>query len=358
MPRFPLLALCASLALSLCAPEAALAASKAAKPAPHASAKAGAKAAPGQRLAKARAPASKRSARSVKKLRLAAAGALAAAPLSAGSSMGLGALRDALGLQSNAALVMDASAPGGALFEKNAGARLPIASITKLMTALVALDARPSLSETLSIEEADVDRVKRSSSRLSVGARLSRDEMLRLALMSSENRAAHALSRHYPGGTAAFVAAMNAKAKSLGMADTRYVDPTGLSPENVSTARDLGKLILAAQANPLIAAYSTAPARDVMVGSRKLAYLNTNRLVRDASQGWRIGLQKTGYIMEAGRCLVMQALIEGRPIVMVFLDSKGKLDRFDDAQRVRQWLAARKAAAPQTASIALDRPLY
>lgn len=242
---------------------------------------------------------------------------------------------DSLSLSANAAFVFDPHS-AEVLLSKNAGEVLPIASITKLMTALVVVEAGQDMDEVLTVTEEDIDRIKHTSSRLRIGAKLTRANMLHIALMSSENRAASALGRHYPGGLPAFVAAMNAKAKHLGMTNTRYVEPTGLSSHNVSTANDLAKLVVAAQAHPIIRSYSTNRAYTVTPGGRVLKYRNSNRLV--SSSGWDILLQKTGYIAEAGRCLVMNAVIDGRPIVMVFLDAKGKFARAADASRVRRWL--------------------
>ena len=255
--------------------------------------------------------------------------------LSVGQSIGLHQVYDPLALHSSVALVLDATS-GRVLFEKNTQAVLPIASITKLMTAMVVLEAELPLGELLQITEADVDTEKFTRSRLAVGTRLTRDEMLQLALMSSENRAASALGRHYPGGLPAFVQRMNEKAGELGMTDTRFIEPTGLSSANVSTAVDLAKLVVAASQYPLIRDYSTASSLIVEAGPRLVSYRNTNRLIdRD---DWEIGLQKTGYISEAGNCLVMRTSIDGRPIVLVLLDADGKLSRFGDAQRIRSWL--------------------
>lgn len=244
----------------------------------------------------------------------------------------------ALGLKSNAVMVLDQTTHE-VLFDRNAQAVLPIASLTKLMTSMVLTDAQLPLDESITITEADVDTLKGSSSRLAVGTTLSRGEMLHLALMSSENRAAHALGRTFPGGLDRFVELMNAKAKTLGMGSTRYVDPTGLSPENRSSAKDLAALVAAAYERPLIRELSTSPSYDVDVGSRTLQYRNTNRLV--SNPNWDIGLQKTGYIAEAGRCLVMQATVAGRQLIMVFLDSAGKFTRTADAERVRRWIETR-----------------
>lgn len=255
--------------------------------------------------------------------------------MSAGDIAGLSMTRDTMALASNVALVMDQS-NSEVLFEKNANVTLPIASITKLMTGLVVVEAQQDMNEILEVTDEDIDREKNSSSRLRVGSQLSRANMLHIALMSSENRAASALGRHYPGGIRAFVMAMNAKAKSLGMTGTHYVDSTGLSSNNVASARDLAKLVMAAYRHPILCQYSTDTKYVVEPGGRALQYANSNRLV--ANPDWEIGLQKTGYISEAGRCLVMQANINGRPVVMIFLDSKGKFSRLADAARIRKWL--------------------
>jgi D-alanyl-D-alanine endopeptidase (penicillin-binding protein 7) len=254
---------------------------------------------------------------------------------SIGQAIGLHAVEDPLDLRSSVAMVVDQQT-GETLFSKNAQAVLPIASITKLMTALVVLDANLSLADPVEVSELDIDTEKGSRSRLRPGTRLSRGEMLQLALMSSENRAAHALGRHYPGGMPAFVAAMNAKARQLGMTDTSFVEPTGLSSSNVSNARDLARLVVAAAQYPLVRQFSTANGLTVDTGVRMLNFHNTNRLISNPT--WEIGLQKTGYISEAGSCLVMHTNIDGRPVVMVLLDANGKLSRFGDAERIRQWL--------------------
>ncbi len=251
-----------------------------------------------------------------------------------------------LAVQSASALVLDQST-GAVLYEKNPTAVVPIASITKLMTAMVALDAEPSLSEVLSIGDEDVDTLKGTRSRLKVGTHLSREEMLRLALMSSENRAASALSRHYPGGRDSFVAAMNRKAHALGLSDTRFQDPTGLTAANVSSARDLVKLVDAAQRYPLIREFSTSDEREVDVNGRPQMFRNTNSLVR--SPTWEIGLSKTGYISEAGKCLVMQAWLAGKPTIIVLLDSLGKLTRIGDANRIKRWVESAGLARPPSA---------
>jgi D-alanyl-D-alanine endopeptidase (penicillin-binding protein 7) len=253
-----------------------------------------------------------------------------------GQLAGLRGTDDPLNLRSSVALVVDQDTDE-VLFSKNSDAVLPIASITKLMTALVVLHAGQSLDDELSITQADVDTYKNSSSRLHVGARLTRGEMLHLALMSSENRAAHALGRHYPGGVDAFVSAMNAKAQLIGMHDTRFADPTGLRSDNQATAQDLALLVRASSAEPLIRQLSTDIETAVAVGQRQLQYRNSNALVRDPN--WEIGVQKTGYISEAGRCVVMQAELAGRKLIMVLLDSAGSYARTLDAQRLRAWLA-------------------
>jgi D-alanyl-D-alanine endopeptidase (penicillin-binding protein 7) len=255
--------------------------------------------------------------------------------LSAGEHAGLNLTNDPLGLQSNAALVLDPF-NSEVLFAKNSQEVLPIASITKLMTALVVVEAQQDMAEVLAVSKDDIDKLKNTSSRLRIGSKLTRANMLHIALMSSENRAASALGRHYPGGVNAFVTAMNAKAKTLGMTDTHYVEPTGLSSLNVSSARDLAKLVIRAQQHPIIRQYTTHTEYAVDPGGPVLQYRNSNRLV--ANSKWKIGLQKTGYISEAGHCLVMQVMIKGRSIVMVFLDAKGRFSRSSDAGRIRKWL--------------------
>jgi D-alanyl-D-alanine endopeptidase (penicillin-binding protein 7) len=244
---------------------------------------------------------------------------------------------DKLKLSSANALIVDAQA-GVPIYAKAANEVSPIASLTKLMTAMVALDSGLSLDEHLEVDLGDFDFLKGSRSRLHLGTQLSRREMLRLALMSSENRAASALARHHPGGTDAFVTAMNAKARALGLVRTRFDDPTGLSPKNVSTATDLAAMVRAAAQYPLIREYSTTPSAYVEVdpAGRVLGFNNSNRLV--ASSDWEILLQKTGYIREAGRCLVMLANIASRPVVIVLLDSIGKHTRLGDAERIRHWI--------------------
>lgn len=254
-----------------------------------------------------------------------------------GQSFGLHQAADPLLLKSSVALVVDQDTDQ-VLFSKNPEAVLPIASITKLMTALVVTEASLPHAETLSITQDDVDTEKGSRSRLTVGTELTRGEMLHLALMASENRAAHALGRHYPGGLPAFVDAMNRKAAELGMHDTHYVEPTGLSPRNQSSAHDLALLVKAAYEHPIIRELSTSQEARVAVGRRQVEFRNTNGLVRNPT--WEIGLQKTGYISEAGRCLVMQAQLAGRKLIMVLLDSAGKYSRIGDAERIRKWITS------------------
>jgi D-alanyl-D-alanine endopeptidase (penicillin-binding protein 7) len=239
-------------------------------------------------------------------------------------------------LKAGSALVLD-QGTGQVLYAKNPETRLPIASITKLMTAMVVLDAGLTLDEMLYVSAEDVDMLRGTSSRLKVGAGFTRRDMLLLALMSSENRAASALSRHYPGGSAAFVSAMNIKARLLGMENTRFFDPTGLHGGNTSTAYDLAKMVMAAHSYPLIRELSTSDYHDVAMERRgHLEFKNTNALVREGK--WDIGLSKTGFIREAGHCLVMQAKISDRPTVIVLLDSAGKQSRITDALRIRKWM--------------------
>jgi D-alanyl-D-alanine endopeptidase (penicillin-binding protein 7) len=252
-----------------------------------------------------------------------------------GQMAGLHATSDALGLHSSVALVVDQETQE-VLYSKNDHAVLPIASLTKLMTGLVVAEANLPMDERIRITQADVDTEKGSSSRLAVGTVLSRGELMHLSLMSSENRAAHALGRTFPGGMDVFVSRMNQRARTLGMKDTRYVEPTGLSSQNQSSANDLAVLAAKAYNEPMLRELSTSHGREVAVGSRTLQYNNTNGLVKNPQ--WDIGLQKTGYISEAGRCLVMQAQVAGRNLIMVFLDSTGKFSRLGDAERVRKWL--------------------
>lgn len=238
-------------------------------------------------------------------------------------------------LRSGSVAVVDLQS-GQVLYQKNADEVTPIASITKLMTAMVVLDSAAALGEELTVTREDVDRVKGSRSRLPVGARLTREDALLVALMASENRAASALARHYPGGEPAFVAAMNAKAGVLGLTATHFADATGLSSANVSTAADLVKLVTEAHRYPLIREFSTTASAPLQIGKRSVRFGNTNSLVR--SRQWEISLSKTGYIREAGKCLVMQTWVDGRPVAMVLLDSYGKLTRLGDANRLRDWM--------------------
>ncbi|HXQ31039.1 MAG TPA: serine hydrolase [Steroidobacteraceae bacterium] len=244
-------------------------------------------------------------------------------------------------LRSGAALIIDEST-SAVLFARHADLATPIASITKLMTALVVLEANQPLNEELEISSDDQKLGKSNISRLVVGTRLSRGDLLHLALMSSENRAANALGRNYPGGLPACVAAMNAKARSLRMTSAHFVEPTGLSSDNVASPEDLSKLVIAASQSPTIQSYSTDSRYLVAIGRQVVEFRNTDSLV--SSPSWNIVVQKTGYIAEAGRCLVMKAMIEGRSIVIVLLDSVGKHTRFADARRVKRYLESRLTA--------------
>ena len=240
-------------------------------------------------------------------------------------------------VQSSGVLVFDPTT-GQILFAKNAEQVAPIASITKLMTAMVVLDAKLPMDEAIEITTEDIDLVKNTRSRLPIGTHFRRDDLMRLALMASDNRAASALGRNYPGGATAIVAAMNEKAKALGLTQTHYVDASGLSPANVSSPSDLGKLVSAAATYPVITEYTTTGEVNVTLpdSKRRLSFVNTNSLVRNSD--WKIGLSKTGYISEAGKCLVMHAMIANQPIVIVLLDSWGRLTRIADANRIRRWL--------------------
>jgi len=246
-----------------------------------------------------------------------------------------------LALKSASALVLDQST-GQALVEKQAAAVVPIASLTKLMTAMVLLDAHLDPAELLTITSDDKDSLRHSRSRLPVGTRLPREQALLLALLASENRAAHALGRTYPGGLASFVQAMNAKARELGLSGARFEDPSGLSSGNVATAWDLARIIQAAYRYPEIRDFSTRPETTVQAGRRNIQFPNTNALVRNPR--WNIGLSKTGYIEEAGRCLVMQAMLANRPVLVILLDSWGKYTRIGDANRIKQWLETRSGS--------------
>lgn len=259
---------------------------------------------------------------------------------SMGHQAGLHRAPDPLKLTASAALVIDRTS-GEVLASKNDNAVLPIASLTKLMTALVVMDARQPLEEQILVTDEDVDRERNSRSRLRVGSVLTRGDALHLALMSSENRAAHALGRHYPGGLPAFVTAMNAKARALGMKNTHFVDPTGLSAQNQSTARDVALLTAEAAKNPMLRTYSTTPQHLAEFGERRILYRNSNRLIKDPD--WSIDLQKTGYIIEAGQCVAMQTQVAGQDLIMVILDAGSKSSRSGDAERLRRFAIARIA---------------
>lgn len=250
-------------------------------------------------------------------------------------------------LLSHGAMVFD-PVTGRALFSKNADSPVPIASITKLMTAMVVLEGKQSMDEAIIIDAADIDTLKGSHSRLPVGTAFRREDLLRLALMASDNRAAAALGRTYPGSTPAFVEAMNAKAKSIGLQNAHFVDPTGLAPSNVASPQDLALLVSEASTFAQIREYSTTTELQVTLpnSKRSLGFNNTNALVR--AQGWDIGLSKTGFINEAGKCLVMHATIANNPVVIVLLDSWGKLTRMGDANRIKKWLENSRQVASLT----------
>jgi serine-type D-Ala-D-Ala endopeptidase (penicillin-binding protein 7) len=242
----------------------------------------------------------------------------------------------ALRVQSHIALIYDEQTRRP-IYNKNSETVVPIASITKLMTAMVMLDAKLPMDEEVNVTEDELNKIRRAKSKLRVGMTLTRSDLLKLALMASENRAALALARSYPGGPAAMVAAMNAKARVLGMQNTRFFDPTGLDSDNVSTAQDLVKMVSAARYYPLIHQYTTSASHSVEgLRGRPMRFNNTNPLVRNAS--WEIGVSKTGYISEAGLCLVMEATIKQRPVIIVLLDSWGKHTRVGDANRIRKWM--------------------
>jgi D-alanyl-D-alanine endopeptidase (penicillin-binding protein 7) len=245
-------------------------------------------------------------------------------------------------VRSRLALVLDRT-DGSVLYAREADVAVPIASITKLMTALVVLDARLPLDEPIKVTAEDRLKGRGSVSRIPIGAVLTRGDLMRLALMSSENRAAHMLGRSYPGGEAALVRAMNSKAAALGMTRSHFVDAAGLSGENVSSARDLAKLVIAAGQNDVIRRYSTTDRHSVAVGRHTLEFTNTDSLVRDSA--WDVAVQKTGYLNEAGKCLALQARILGRDVVIVLLNSFGKHTRVADARRIRKWMERRAGAA-------------
>jgi len=244
-------------------------------------------------------------------------------------------------LRSNAVYVLDET-NAAVVLSRQSDVAMPIASITKLMTALVVLEAGQPLDEQIQITDEDRGGTKSTASRLEVGTSLSRADLLHLALMASENRAAHALGRSYPGGLPACIEAMNAKARALGMKSTHFVEPTGLSSDNVASSEDLARLVLAAAQSPTIQEYSTDKRYAVPVRRHQVEFHNTDSLVQNPT--WNIIVQKTGYIAEAGRCLVMKAIFEGRSVVIVLLDSAGKYTRVADARRIRKWLESRLAA--------------
>jgi D-alanyl-D-alanine endopeptidase (penicillin-binding protein 7) len=244
-------------------------------------------------------------------------------------------------LRSSSALVLDADT-GEVVIDKNADAVTPIASITKLMTAIVVLDRGLDLEQRVVLSRDDVDSLKGTRSRLRPGNVMTRGELLLIALMASENRAAAALGRTYPGGMEAFVTAMNAKTAALDMKDSHFVDATGLSPHNVSSARDLVKLVRAAHEYPLIREYSTTDRATVRVSNRLLSFHNTNGLVR--AHRWEVGLSKTGYISEAGRCLVMRVRLASKDLIVVLLDSWGRQSRIGDANRIKKWVETNAGA--------------
>jgi serine-type D-Ala-D-Ala endopeptidase (penicillin-binding protein 7) len=240
-------------------------------------------------------------------------------------------------LKSTSVLIIDQN-DSSVLYSRHSDVAMPIASITKLMTALVVLDAKQPLDESIQVTDADRDLSKGAFSRLAVGTTLTRGDLMHLALMASENRAAHALGNNYPGGMPAIVAAMNAKASALGMSNAHFVDSTGLSSQNVASPEDLSKLVIAASRNSTIREYSTDKSYAVKVRRRLVEFHNTDNLV--ANPTWNIVVQKTGYIAEAGKCLVMAAIIEGRSVVIVLLDSFGKYTRVADAKRIKSWMEA------------------
>ena len=256
------------------------------------------------------------------------------------TALGLRGQHDDLSLKSSVAMVVNQDTKE-VYFEKNPSVSLPIASITKLMTAMVVLDSKMPLDETLVINSEDVQSYR--TSRLAGGTVLTREEALLLALMSSENRAAYTLGRNYPGGVSSFVAAMNRKSKELGMDHSHFADPTGLMSENVASAEDLTRLLNAAYQYKMIREFSTWPELTMVIAKRPQKFLNTNRLVRSGDMN--IGLQKTGFINAAGKCLVMQARVNNTPLLLVFLDSVGTQSRFADAVRVRDWYERQPSGA-------------
>jgi len=256
---------------------------------------------------------------------------------------------------SSAVMVFD-QATGRPLFAKNAETAVPIASITKLMTAIIVLEAKQNLDEPIVIDQADVDTLKNTRSRLPVGTAFRREDLMRLALMASENRAAAALGRAYPGGFDAAIVAMNTKAKSIGLQSTNFVDATGLAPGNVASAQDLALMVAEASRYPQIREFSTAPELYVTLPNSKhpMGFNNTNALVK--SQGWNIGVSKTGFINEAGKCLVMQVVIGNNPVIIVLMDSWGKLTRIGDANRIKKWIESGKVVILQPTSSTTPSP--
>jgi D-alanyl-D-alanine endopeptidase (penicillin-binding protein 7) len=254
-------------------------------------------------------------------------------------------------IRSEAVLVLD-QATDSVIYARRETRAVPIASITKLMTALVVLDSGQSLDALVEITAADRSRTGGVASRLAVGTRLTRRELLRLALMSSENRAAQALCRAYRGGETACLGAMNIRARQLGMEQAHFDDATGLSAGNVASPTDLARLVVAANSNELIREFSTTSSWSVRIGRQTVEFHNTDPLVKDP--GWRVSVQKTGHIAAAGRCLVLQALVDGRDVVIVLMNSVGKYTRVADARRIRQWLAGRELAAAATAHVPHD----
>ena len=300
---------------------------------------------PAAKSAAAKAPKKSASASTAKKPSAKHAGTSRAVPKKQSHKVAVADVDSAhLALYSASALVIDQET-GNALFEKQSSAVVPIASISKLMTAMVVLDAKLDMNEVIAIGDDDVDELKGTRSRLPVGTTMTRQTAMLLALMSSENRAAHALGRQYPGGMPAFVKAMNQKAQALGMVSSRFEEPTGLSSNNVSTAHDLARMVAAAARYPEIRNFSTTGEASVDINGHIREFRNTNALVR--SDTWEIGVSKTGYISEAGRCLVMQARVADKPVVIVLLDSSGKMTRVGDANRIKRWM--------ESASLMLDR---
>jgi serine-type D-Ala-D-Ala endopeptidase (penicillin-binding protein 7) len=262
--------------------------------------------------------------------------------LTEGELAGLNLTPDPIGLRSACALIVDGRS-GDVLLDKNAGAVLPIASLTKILMAMVVLDAKQDMNESIEITEADRDIEKHSRSRLPMGSVATRDELLQIALMSSENRAASALSRTYEGGKVGFIKAMNRKAQSLGMISSQFADAAGLSAQNRASSVDLYKLVLAADKYPVIRQYSVARERQIDTGKRLINFGNSNRLVQN--EAWQLRLQKTGFTSEAGSCLILHGKVDDRSITIILLDGVGRLTKFGDAQRIRDWLRGKSSKA-------------